>query len=46
MINQVETVEQDYFLSDTKADLLKAMEAVKAELGVDLISPPLPTFCR
>ena len=38
MINQVETVEQDYFLSDTKkADLLKAMEAVKAELGVDLI---------
>ncbi len=38
MINQIETVEQDYFLSESKkADLFKAMQQVKEELGVELL---------
>lgn len=37
MIDQLETVDQDYLLANKKADLLKAMEAVKSELGVELL---------
>lgn len=37
MIDQLETVEQVEILANKKADLLKAMEQVKAELGVELI---------
>ncbi len=37
MIDQLETVEQDYILTQKKADLLKAMAAVKAELQVSLL---------
>lgn len=36
-IGQLETVEQDVILTDKKADLLKAMEAVKAEEGVECL---------
>ena len=35
-INQIETVQQDVILAK-KANLLKAMEAVKAQHGVDLV---------
>lgn len=37
MIDQLETVEQDLVLTQKKAGLLKAMEAVKVELGVELL---------
>jgi len=37
MIDQLETVEQDLVLSTKKDDLLKAMQTVKAELGVGLL---------
>lgn len=37
MIDQLETVEQDLVMTQKKASLLKAMEAVKAELGAELL---------
>jgi len=37
MIDQLETVEQDFIMTEKKADLLKAMAAVKAELQVPLL---------
>ena len=37
MIDQLETVEQAKILATKKADLLKAMQAVKTELGVELL---------
>lgn len=37
MIDQLETVEQDMVLSNKKAGLLEAMQAVKTELGAELL---------
>lgn len=37
MIDQLETVEQDMILTEKKAELLEAMQSVKAELGVELL---------
>jgi len=37
MIDQLETVEQDMVLSTKKENLLKAMQAVKTELGTELL---------
>lgn len=37
MIDQLETVEQELVLTEKKASLLKAMQAVKDELGVELL---------
>lgn len=36
-INQIETVEQDKILSEKKAELLEAMQTVKAQQGVELL---------
>lgn len=36
-IDQLETVEQDNIITNRKADLLTAMQAVKAETGVELL---------
>lgn len=37
MIDQLETVEQDFILENKKEDILAAMQNVKAELGVELL---------